>query len=90
MITWADDDLRLQNRLWPSRRRDCHSMAPPVNLLGVSIGINRGCQWHDSLADGYFGPGSCWRVRFMKAAMCFLRSLVPEGLVYLKPGGSVT
>ena len=35
-----------------SRRRVCHLMAPPVPLLGVSIGKNRGCQQNDSLADG--------------------------------------
>ena len=27
-----------------SRRRDCHLMAPPVLLVGISIGIHRGCQ----------------------------------------------
>ena len=27
---------------------------PPLPLLGVSIGIKRGCQRNDSLADGYF------------------------------------
>ena len=35
-----------------SRRRDCHLMAPPVSLVGVSIGINRGCHQNDSLAGG--------------------------------------
>ena len=36
-----------------SRRRDCHSAAPhPLPLLGVSIGMERGCQQNDSLADG--------------------------------------
>ena len=35
-----------------SRRRDCHLMAPPVPLSGVSIAINRGCHQNDSLADG--------------------------------------
>ena len=35
-----------------SRRRDCHSAAPPLPLVGVSIGMNRGCRQNDSLADG--------------------------------------
>ena len=26
---------------------------PPLPLLGVSIGMGRGCQQNDSLADGY-------------------------------------
>ena len=26
------------------RRRDCHSAAPPLPLVGVSIGMKRGCQ----------------------------------------------
>ena len=26
---------------------------PPLPLVGVSIGKNRGCQQNDSLADGY-------------------------------------
>ena len=39
------------------RRRDCRSAAwpaPPLHLAGVSIGMKRGCQQNDSLADGYF------------------------------------
>ena len=35
-----------------SHWRDCHLMAPLVPVLGVSIGINRGCRQNDSLADG--------------------------------------
>ena len=35
-----------------SHRRDCHLITPPLTLLGVSIGINRGCHEHDSLAVG--------------------------------------
>ena len=35
-----------------SRRRDCHSADPPP-VIGVSIGMGRGCQQNDSLADGY-------------------------------------
>ena len=27
--------------------------APPLPLVGVSIGMERGCQQNDSLADGY-------------------------------------
>ena len=34
-----------------SRRRDCHSAAPP-STLGASIGIRKGCHQNDSLADG--------------------------------------
>ena len=37
---------RLHSRLLAlgggSRRRDCHLMAPPIPLSGVSIGMNRG------------------------------------------------
>ena len=36
----------------PSRRRECHSAAPPLPLVGVSIVMERGCQQNDSLADG--------------------------------------
>ena len=36
----------------PSRRLDCHLMAPPVFFVGVPTGINRGCHQNDSLADG--------------------------------------
>ena len=36
-----------------SRQRDCHSAAsPPPPSVGFSIGIERGCQQNDSLADG--------------------------------------
>ena len=35
-----------------SRRRDCHSAAPPLPLVGVSIGNGRGCQQNDCLAHG--------------------------------------
>ena len=35
-----------------SRRRDCYSAAPPLHLVGVSIGMERGCQQNDSLANG--------------------------------------
>ena len=36
-----------------THRRDCHSAAPPRPLQGVSIGMDRGCQQNDNLADGY-------------------------------------
>ena len=39
--------------LEPSRRRDCHSAAPPLPLVGVPIAMEMGCQSNDSLADGY-------------------------------------
>ena len=36
-----------------SRRGDCHSAAPPLPLVGVSIWMKRGCQQNDrTLADG--------------------------------------
>ena len=36
----------------PSRRRDCHSAAPPLHLVGVSIVMERRCQQKDSLVRG--------------------------------------
>ena len=56
-----------------SRRRDCHSAAPPLPLLGVSIETMRECQQNDSLADfkavavfaprpAAAGPGQCLAV----------------------------
>ena len=36
----------------PSHWRDCHSDAPPLPLVGVSIGMERARQQNDSLADG--------------------------------------
>ena len=33
-------------------RRDCHCAAPPLTSVGISIGMERGCQQNDSLADG--------------------------------------
>ena len=35
-----------------SRRRDCHSAAPPSTFRGAPIQMERGCQQNDSLADG--------------------------------------
>ena len=37
-----------------SRRRDCHSAAPPSPSVRCCIGVERGRQQNDSLADGYF------------------------------------
>ena len=46
----AKTRTRLLQRI--SRRRDCHSAAPPLLSVGVSIGMERGCQQNDNLADG--------------------------------------
>ena len=54
----AQTELRRRNVQRPparlaGRRRDCHSAAPPLPLVGVSIGMERVCQQNDrSLADG--------------------------------------
>ena len=37
---------------WDSHQRDCHSAAPPLPSVGVSIGMERGCHQNYSLADG--------------------------------------
>ena len=41
---------RCPPRLQVSRRRDCHSAAPPLPLVGVSIWMESGCHFNDSLA----------------------------------------
>ena len=50
-----------------SRRRDCHLMAPPVPLAGVSTGIIQGCRQHDSLANGRLGTQAVGTVQAVEA-----------------------
>ena len=51
---WAEHEAEPCCLHSPSRRRDCHSAAaPPVNLVGVSIGMERGCRHNDrTFVDG--------------------------------------
>ena len=53
----------------PSRPQDCHSVRPPLHLLGGSMGMERGRRQTDSFANGYPGPQRVLRPVLERASL---------------------